>query len=290
MHLHIDLSDMLMHPNVQAEFEHLAQAFPHALLLSGVQGVGVHAVADRLVAGLLRISSENLEHPYLLMIKPEKGVITIESVRRIHDFLARKVPGREEIRRIVYISDAETITKPAQNALLKNVEEPPEDTVIILTSSNHQALLPTILSRVATIHVSQPDEEATVSYFEKQGYQTEEIRKAIARWGALPEVLQQKLANVGGDDEAMSRAKELLRADVYGRLLLINDLSKDRVRAVEICQCLIAISSAAMKSTAGTMETFKRWHAISKVSHEALSKLQHMTNVKLVLSELVMAL
>ena len=52
------------------------------------------------------------------------------------------------------IHDAETLTVQAQNALLKTLEEPPAHTMLYLETSNPDLLLPTILSRCQTIHIS----------------------------------------------------------------------------------------------------------------------------------------
>ncbi|MEI9914152.1 MAG: hypothetical protein WDN66_04200 [Candidatus Saccharibacteria bacterium] len=56
--------------------------------------------------------------------------ISIDEVRAINDFLMLKVPVKRTINRIVIIEKAERLTLEAQNALLKNLEEPPLGTVL----------------------------------------------------------------------------------------------------------------------------------------------------------------
>lgn len=77
--------------------------------------------------------------------------IGIEEVRKIQKavFLT---PLRGKNKAIVF-RHAGNITIDAQNALLKVLEEPPEDTLIILETENSKQLLPTILSRCKIVNV-----------------------------------------------------------------------------------------------------------------------------------------
>ncbi|WP_297453337.1 DNA polymerase III subunit [Persephonella sp.] len=85
-------------------------------------------------------------HPDLKLISPEKE-IKIDQIRQIIDFLKLKsVSGK-----VVIIEKAEKMNKEAANALLKTLEEPPENSMIILTTSNQNAILPTVVSRTRKI-------------------------------------------------------------------------------------------------------------------------------------------
>ncbi|MDP1743739.1 MAG: hypothetical protein Q8L51_03030 [Candidatus Amesbacteria bacterium] len=85
-----------------------------------------------------------INSPDILVITPEKS-IGIDEVRLIQHFLAKK-PIQSE-KNIVYIKDAHLLTIPAQNALLKILEEPPGNSEIYLVTDQPDQLLPTILSR-----------------------------------------------------------------------------------------------------------------------------------------------
>lgn len=65
-------------------------------------------------------------------------------------------------KKVVLISQAEKLTIEAQNAFLKSLEEPPENTLIILLSSTIDFLLPTIVSRCQIINLSAKS-QVTVS-------------------------------------------------------------------------------------------------------------------------------
>jgi DNA polymerase-3 subunit delta' len=90
-------------------------------------------------------------HPDLIYIarSPKRTEVLIEQVR---DFIERLGirPARGS-RRIAIIDDAETLNIPAQNALLKTIEEPPPDTIIFLVTRSERALLDTIRSRTRPV-------------------------------------------------------------------------------------------------------------------------------------------
>jgi DNA polymerase III delta prime subunit len=96
-----------------------------------------------------------------LVIEPDPptgGSIGIDEVRAIQKFLSRK-PVQSNANR-VYIQNAHLLTIPAQNALLKTLEEPPGNSEIYLITTNPDLLLPTIHSRVQLINQNQPDTPA----------------------------------------------------------------------------------------------------------------------------------
>ncbi len=63
--------------------------------------------------------------------------------------------------KLIIIENAHTATVEAQNALLKIVEEPPNQTIIMLTADNDHSLLPTILSRCSIIALDAEKKENT---------------------------------------------------------------------------------------------------------------------------------
>jgi DNA polymerase III delta' subunit len=71
--------------------------------------------------------------------------ISIDQVRELQGRLSRK--AYEDHGHIEIILDADRMGTEAANALLKTLEEPPDDTVLILISSRWSALLPTVRSR-----------------------------------------------------------------------------------------------------------------------------------------------
>lgn len=131
----------------------------HAYLFSGLGGIGKRLVAIAFSKTLL-CSSAGLEscgkcsacaqvdqgnHPDLFLVEPEKDIITIDAIRNMKRGLSRtSFAGGYKL---CVIDDAEKMNISAQNGLLKTLEEPTPDTVIILVTAQPYLLLPTILSR-----------------------------------------------------------------------------------------------------------------------------------------------
>ncbi|NPB04968.1 MAG: hypothetical protein GXO08_01100 [Aquificae bacterium] len=84
------------------------------------------------------------EHPDLALVVPDGAQIKIDQIRALQEFVSLRPTGR---RKVVIIDDAGKMNPQAQNALLKTLEEPPEDTHFVLVASKRGELLPTVLSR-----------------------------------------------------------------------------------------------------------------------------------------------
>ena len=89
-------------------------------------------------------SQQYLPHNALIEVE-DRASILIEQMRNLTERLVH-MPGIDA-KRVVLILEAERMTDQAANYFLKTLEEPPVDTVFILTSSRPEFLLPTIRSR-----------------------------------------------------------------------------------------------------------------------------------------------
>ncbi len=104
-------------------------------------------------------------HPDFLLISPEGGQIRIEKVRAIDDVLSFKAfEGR---RKAVIVDEADNMNPYAANAFLKTLEEPPQDSLIILISSNPDRLPDTIISRCSRVNFTPLSYEACREVIEK---------------------------------------------------------------------------------------------------------------------------
>ncbi len=89
-------------------------------------------------------------HPDLLLVSPEDRLIKINEIRLINDALSfRPFEGR---KKVVIVDDADTMNISSANAFLKTLEEPPQDSVIILISSRPDRLPATIRSRCSRVN------------------------------------------------------------------------------------------------------------------------------------------
>lgn len=92
---------------------------------------------------------DSCAHPDLLVIAPEKGEIRVDEIRGVEDTLSLKpYEGR---RKVVIIDDAHTMNQSAANAFLKTLEEPPEESLLVLVTPHPDMLPETIRSRCSQI-------------------------------------------------------------------------------------------------------------------------------------------
>lgn len=92
-------------------------------------------------------------------IKQNVNSIGIEEVKNMQKKLFLK-PIKSPVKAVI-LEDAQMLTVQAQNALLKVLEEPPDNTIIILSSETKETFLPTILSRCKVIELEQESQKFT---------------------------------------------------------------------------------------------------------------------------------
>ena len=141
--------------------------FPHGLIFSGPEGVGKHACATMLAKALncrnaaigdfcdVCPSCRKIEsgvHPDVITatVQEDATQIKIAQVREILSVLdLQPLEGRNKV---FIIDPADALSPEAANALLKGLEEPPENTFFILITVNVQELLLTVRSRCQIYH------------------------------------------------------------------------------------------------------------------------------------------
>jgi DNA polymerase-3 subunit delta' len=134
-----------------------------SFLFSGISGIGKKFTAMQFAKSLncktdasvkMGISCDicsscrkitSLSHPDIQIVTPDEGIIRIEQIRPIIEFLS--FTPSEGKKKVVIIDDADKMNPAASNAALKTLEEPPSNSIIILITSRQSNLLDTIISR-----------------------------------------------------------------------------------------------------------------------------------------------
>ncbi|AUZ05812.1 MULTISPECIES: DNA polymerase III subunit delta' [Vitreoscilla] len=229
----------MIYPWQQASWQHLSarwQTLPHAVLLSGQQGIGKQVFAQHLAQTLLceqplaqqacqqcsgcHLFAQN-SHPDYLFVTPEQDAssarklaqIKVDTVREILAFA--QLSSHQGGKRVVVISPAESLNIQAANALLKVLEEPPENVVFILISHHRDRLLPTVLSRLQIIAMPKPTPQEVQTYWQQQGLQADMAQLAFHAGSPLQQ-----------EDEAVSALREQwLHVLAKPRLLALLDFA-----------------------------------------------------------------
>jgi DNA polymerase-3 subunit delta' len=224
----------------------------HAYLLSGPPSIGKTTLARDLAMALNCLSDEvrpcgecractliaKGSHPDVTYVEADRvgGTLKIDQIRDLqHILYLRPYEGRHRVAIIQRFQEAHVA---AANALLKTLEEPPNNVVIILATDHLQATLPTILSRcqhlplrplpihlVETVLRQQVDPDSAALW----------ARLSAGRIGwamqvfADPEVLARR-------NEAISLLEDLLSESRRTRFKAAEELQKDKSALLEILQ------------------------------------------------------
>lgn len=168
----------------QLSTAHQQQRLPHALLLSGNLGMGKTQLAQHLAAALLCMqptpTGESCgqcqachllragNHPDFSQLMPlEKSTqILIDQVRGLIQFCSLTANyGRYQV---AIIEPAEAMNVNAANSLLKLLEEPPDNTLLMLISHHPMQLLPTIRSRCQRLDLNRTDPQVIRTWLTEQ--------------------------------------------------------------------------------------------------------------------------
>ncbi len=147
----------------------------HFYLLCGSEESGKHTLARLLAAAILCENGDKPcckcascrkvlagTHPDVITVDdPEKKTVTVDMVRQARSDVY--IRPNEGSHKIYLIPRAHTMLDPAQNALLKVLEEPPQYGVFLLLSDTPEKLLPTVRSRCTCLVLEEPEQQGKVS-------------------------------------------------------------------------------------------------------------------------------
>ena len=299
--------------------------FPHAIVLQGESGTGKRSFA-RLIAQALVCRNPEIapcgtcpscvramagSHPDIRVIEGsgKSRAISVDAVRALTADAYRKP---EEALCSVYLLFIENqITEIVQNKLLKLIEEPPENTIFILTCSSAELLLPTIRSRVQIYTLRPPSVTEAAAFFAGEAgtlvagaLPPSDAQRLSALCGGNIGLMQQELGG-GAAETAKALAAKLsgllMEPGEHQLLAAAAPLYKDRQLLDEVLQrlhlifrdaCVLRAGSEILLSTAraeaqklGAL-SMKRLTALEAVPEAYRRKLRHNANMTLLVTAL----
>lgn len=193
-----------------AKWQH-SNKIPHAILLTGVAGLGLQTFAQQLAQLLLCQSPleqvacgqcaacqmfQTGVHPdyFPLITSAEEKSLKVDMIRQLSTQLVST--AQQGGRKVALLYRAEQMNAAAANALLKTLEEPVKDTIIILVSYQTDALLATIRSRCQSISFNLPSQPVAQQWLAEQAANLPDYALAVAE---------------GSPEEALAFADEKLQ-------------------------------------------------------------------------------
>jgi DNA polymerase-3 subunit delta' len=163
-------------------------------------------------------------------------------VDQIRDVVDRRLSLRrlEARRRFVVLDPADAMNPQAQNALLKTLEEPPDDTTLVLVAAAADALLPTVRSRCLRVAFRPLPAALVEERLRAAGHAPAAARLAASlSGGSLGRALALDDQALADRSEAVERAAALDPDDARGWIAFAAARGKDREAARETCQLLL---------------------------------------------------
>ena len=206
-----------------------ALAFVEAIFCNGVDGCGSCPTCRKVAA---------LQHPDLHIIEPDGAFIKIDQIRDLQKELSYR--PFEAQKKVCIMEAADKLNPAAGNAFLKTLEEPPGNALLILLTTNMEAVLPTILSRCQTLSFTPLSFEIIDEYLRMTGVPAETARiSASLAGGSL-----QKALEISMEDSLQKRGDILKKIDSLSQeeitplFTLAEELGNERNKALEILDML----------------------------------------------------
>jgi len=235
----------------------------HAYLFEGIEGCGKKKTALAFIEALFCGRDEGcgtcpsckkmaaLQHPDLHLVEPEGSFIKIDQIRDLQKQLSFR--PFEAPKKACIIDDAERLNPAAGNALLKTLEEPPGNALLILISAGSGSMLPTILSRCQQLHFPALPHDAIEQHLIDEGVLPETARVAAS----LAAGSMRKAVEISREESVQRRATLLERlaalslGNVAALFAVAEEQAADKEAAVEMLELLTLFYRDALLLVSG---------------------------------------
>jgi len=170
-----------------------------------------------------------------------KGSVGVEDIHYVQN-IASRIHMKPQI---VCFSKADSMTRSAQNAFLKLLEEPGNNTYFVLCTENINKMLPTIISRVQITRLHNITKQQSIDYVRSFGLTDEKrINQIVYLANGLPKLLKKLSVNDDFFDEMSSSFKsamEMLASSSYKKIIALSKYKDDRDKAISLVDNILLI-------------------------------------------------
>jgi len=228
------MDSLLLHPKTKDQTVKFINNPSHALLVIGQDGSGKRTLVLELAANLIGIPAERLDsYPYLYIVSKsdQMSEISIDAIRAVINKLSLKPLGTvtKPAKKIIIVFDAQHLSIEAQNAMLKSIEEPPDNTFFLFCVTSATDVLPTISSRTASLAVLPVSLNQAIDFFS-----TTNRPAAIERaWRLSDGAVGLLRALLESDNQhplkqAVDSAKHFIKLNQFDRLVFLEESISDK--------------------------------------------------------------
>lgn len=258
-----------------------------ALGIVGPGGSGKNFLARELAMKCLGV--QNLtNNPGYIEIDAENG--GIDDVREAQKAIKLVMPGTNSIKKVIFIRNFDAFGNEAQNAVLKTLEEPPADTVIIITVTRSSKVLPTVYSRISRINIHPVSLEQASKYYDKK---PDELKKAYLLSDGYVGLMNSLITGAEDSEllKAIDYAKELLLMPKSHRLARVDDIIKNNpVDMSFLLDAILKLINATYKQAIIVGKSSKAAGDRLKAINSCIDSIQAGLSKKLALTNLFLVL
>ena len=216
---------------------------PHAMIFSGPEMIGKKKIAIEFIKNIFceELCGEcyfckSIEYnPDINIISPVEGNIEIEEIRKAKERLSLK-PYYNKIKALI-IDDSHLMKSDAQNALLKMLEEPKGDTLIIFITPFREMLLKTIRSRAQEIKFSLVGNEEIEKYLISLGASSKKAKEiSLISSGQIGKAINffEDKSKMDFFNKSIEDIIFLSRSNISQRFQYAEKLKDDKIKIIEI--------------------------------------------------------
>jgi DNA polymerase-3 subunit delta' len=213
-----------------------ATSFSHAYLFVGCEKLGKKKMALEWISLLLgQEVKEDSSHADLMFVQPQAKEIKIAQIKDLIRHLS--FTASEAGVKAAVINDAHLMNQEAQTCLLKTLEEPRGQALLILVTDKPRELLPTIASRVQVLKFYPVNDQEINDYLIKQKVTLEDrqeiLRFSLGRPGQALDFISnpQKIKTF---HDRIKEADLITKADLNFRFSYVKDLAEDVLKTKEV--------------------------------------------------------
>lgn len=242
-------------------FEGLTGCGRKKTALALIQAIFCSAVADDacgVCPSCRKVAGENHADIHTIAPLPDKRDISIEQLREMQRTLSLR--PYEAPRKACIIEPAERMSVNAANSLLKTLEEPPGDALIILLTENAGMLLPTIRSRCQLIRFAPLSPEHVMALLQRNGMAAEAAGLlAPMAGGSMQRAIELDNESLAAKREAViNRLGQMKINRIASVFDAAEALSGNRDETLELLDLMISFYRDALHLAAGSSEIVNR--------------------------------
>ncbi len=239
--------EIVFHPETQKQIEAFRRHLPHGVLIHGQKGSGLTTTARHLagkdLAGIIEPADSKGA------IQPKTGTISVEAIRNLYE----QTRAKSNSRNVFIIDNAERMSRGAQAAFLKLLEEPAPHVHFILTSHTPQMLLPTIRSRVQSTAMRRLTTAQTAAFLDELSITDTQTKRQLEY---LAHGLPAELTRLTNDDDyfkqqasIMGSVRTFLTGSLFEKLVLIHQVYQDKAKTLQLLEGALTVTERSLHAS-----------------------------------------